>query len=253
MFTPLFDAESVHQRRNLFAWGMLCMASGAVNSSSLAACGRLITHMTGIATRVGADVGKWKLLGEYAMVFSLFVLGGFLASLLVLSRGSGGRDGDRRGFFALFGAEALLLAAVAIAGHQGAFGPFGQTVETYQDFVLLGILAFISGLQNAVVSVATGNAVRTTHVTGPATDLAVFLAQAVSGGATNRKTARRHVRLRLVKIGSFVLGGVIAPLCASRVDYLVFLAPIVPLAVGVFVAFPRERATPSEESSTATS
>ncbi len=114
-------------------------------------------------------------------------------------------------------------------------------------------MAFVSGLQNAVVSVATGNAVRTTHVTGPATDLAVFLAQAVSGGATNRKTARRHVRLRLVKIGSFVLGGVIAPLCAARLDYLVFLAPIVPLAVGVFVAFPRERTTPSEESSTAIS
>lgn len=226
---------------------MLCMASGGVNSSALAACGRLITHMTGIATRVGADVGRWGLLGEYALVFSLFILGGFLASLLVLSRGPGGRDGERTGFFVLFAAEALLLGAVAIAGHRGAFGPFGQTVETYQDFVLLGVLAFVSGLQNAIVSVATGNMVRTTHVTGPATDLAVFLAQAVSGGATNRKTARRHVRLRIVKIGCFVLGGVLAPLCAARLDYLVFLVPIVPLAIGVIVAFTRE----SDEASTA--
>ncbi len=96
MFTPVFDADSVHQRRNLFAWGMLCMASGAVNSSSLAACGRLITHMTGIATRVGADVGKWKLLGEYTMVFSLFVLGGFLASSRSPgTRARSGRSGRR--------------------------------------------------------------------------------------------------------------------------------------------------------------
>lgn len=245
MFAPLFDAESVHQRRNLFAWGMFCMASGGVNSSSLSACGRLITHMTGIATRVGADVGRWGLLGEYALVFSLFVAGGFLASLLVLSRGAGGRDADRGIFYALFAVEAALLGVVALAGHRGVFGPFGQTVETFQDFILLGILAFVSGLQNALVSLATGNAVRTTHVTGPATDLAVFVAQSVTGGATNRATARRHVRLRLLKIGSFVLGGVIAPLFAARIDYLVFLVPIVPLAIGVIVAFTRESDEPS--------
>ena len=71
-------------------------------------------------------------------------------------------------------------AATAVCGMLGCFGPFGSTVETAGDFVMLSVLAFAMGLQNASVATTTGMIVRTTHMTGPVTDFSIALAMLLS-------------------------------------------------------------------------
>ena len=223
MKVSLFEPSEVFLPKNLVNWSALCFASGAVNAGALAACRRLITHITGIATRIGADVGQWNLLAEYALVFTAFFAGALAASFWVISRV---RRGASPSYFVPLATVSLILILTSALGRLGAFGPFGVTVETAGDFMLLAFLAFASGLQNAAVGLATGSLVRTTHLTGPTTDLAVHFGNLLWGRPEARVDARCYVGLRALKIGSFIGGGVVAALFAERLQYLVFLIPV---------------------------
>ena len=90
---------------------------------------------------------------------------------------------------------AMILTGIAVAGHAGAFGRFGGIHAAEPPPVaLLSLLAFAMGLQNAAVASATGMAVRTTHLTGPATDLGIHLGTAwfLRGEANGRPSAKRR-------------------------------------------------------------
>ncbi len=106
---------------------------------------------------------------------------------------------------------ALMLIGVAVAGHFGVFGKFGGTYAADPPpFTLLSLLAFAMGLQNASVSSTTGLTVRTTHLTGPSTDLGVHLGVACLTTGAERRAALRGAALRGGKIFAFVLGAGIA-------------------------------------------
>lgn len=241
MNVALFEPKEVFLRKNLVSWGALCFASGAVNAGSLAACRRLITHVTGIATRIGADVGQWKLLGEYALVLGAFLLGALSAAYWVVGRA---RRGLSPAYAVPLFTVVALLTLTSVLGKVGAFGPFGITVETLGDFMLLALLSFASGLQNASIGLATGSLVRTTHMTGPATDLAVHFGNYLWGRPETRQDSLRHVGLRALKLSTFIGGGMVAALAADRLEYLVFLLPVPPI---VFAAF-RSLAEPMGQS-----
>jgi uncharacterized membrane protein YoaK (UPF0700 family) len=120
----------------------------------------------------------------------------------------------------------LVLFGTALAGGLGAFGPFGRTVETPGDFVLLSVLGFAMGLQNASVATTTGMIVRTTHMTGPVTDFAIALATSLFGGENVVvEAARKSVRIRAWKIGAFLGGAFLGALAARSLEYAAFLLP----------------------------
>lgn len=128
---------------------------------------------------------------------------------------------------------AITLTCVAIAGQKNAFGPFGQTVETNEDFVLLGLLAFAMGLQNACVAITSGMAVRTTHMTGPLTDFSIGIGALLADVPRSvRRMAKRTVSLRATKLTGFVVGGSLAAVLAPHFLYGVFLFPALMTAIG---------------------
>jgi uncharacterized membrane protein YoaK (UPF0700 family) len=202
---------------------MLAFAAGAVNGTAFLACRRFVTHVTGTVSRIGLDVGvSWTLVVDYLIVLVCFIAGA-AASVIAI-------DGRRhRGKRALWAAPltivATILACIAVAGHLGLFGSFGGTVEQPIDFFLLSILAFAMGLQNAAVAATTGLAVRTTHMTGPATDLGIHLGTAYYAHGEARRSALRGVVLRGGKIVSFALGGVAAFALARPFGFLAFIMP----------------------------
>jgi uncharacterized membrane protein YoaK (UPF0700 family) len=218
----LHDSSSVYSLRHAPSWMLLAFGAGSVNAAAFLACQRYVTHVTGTATRLGMDAGQWALMLEYGIVVACFVLGA-MASVLAL-------DGRvHRGRRPLHAAPLLvvagLLSLVAALGALGFFGPFGATVEQPSDFALLSLLSFAMGLQNAAVATSTGLAVRTTHMTGPASDLGVHLATLFFATGDAREAALRGAALRAGKLGSFILGGVAALYLTRAVGYLVFLLP----------------------------
>lgn len=229
---PLLHASDVHGRRQVGVWLALAFAAGAVNAAALAACQRFVTHVTGTITRIGADFGDVVLMLDYACVVLFFVAGAMTSVVLIDGRRMRGRAAWPVAPLVLV---ALILAAVAIAGQAGVFGPFGVGVETPGDFALLCVLACAMGLQNASVATTTGMIVRTTHMTGPVTDFSIALATSLSPGPEPMiVAARRSMALRASKILAFLVGCLVASWLASHLEYALFHVPA--LAVGIAAA-----------------
>jgi uncharacterized membrane protein YoaK (UPF0700 family) len=228
----IVPAQEVLAGRNIGSWASLAFGAGFVNAAAFLACQRFVTHITGILTHAGVDEGRWTLFAEYLGVLFCFVVGAMTAVVIL--------DGRRlRGLRAWPWLPLCTVAAVltgcAVAGEVGLFGAFGTEVESRGDFVLLWVLAYAMGLQNASVANATGSLVRTTHMTGPATDLGVALAFLLlrGTGPDTLYAARRTAILRASKMLAFILGAVAA---AQIAPYLHFLSFLVPAGICLVVA-----------------
>jgi uncharacterized membrane protein YoaK (UPF0700 family) len=225
MTTPLHDLDSALRSRNRLSWLLFAGAAGAVNATAFLACQRYVTHVTGTITRIGLDTGVWALMGEYLLVLLCFIAGA-AASVFVVRR-----TRARWGFAAPLSATVALLVTVAALGAVGAFGPFAGEVESVGSFALLSMLSFAMGLQNATVASATGLALRTTHMTGPASDLGVHMANAFESSGRERSAALRLAVMRGGKLLAFIAGAALAVPLANTIGYFAFLAPALMVSV----------------------
>jgi uncharacterized membrane protein YoaK (UPF0700 family) len=218
----LHHPDQIFSFRHVPSWLMFAFAAGCINATAFVACARFVTHVTGTVTEVGMAVARLDILLDFSIVFASFVAGASAAAFLINGRV---HRGKRPLHAVALVAVALATAAVAIAGHAGLLGEFGGDVDQPGDFVLLSILSFASGLQNAAVATSTGLLVRTTHLTGPATDLGVHLVEMVHAKGDARAKAYRHALLRGGKIVAFVLGAALGATLAHAMQYLTFLVP----------------------------
>ncbi len=222
MSVTLHTSLTIFSRRHVPSWLLLALAAGSVNAGAFLACQRFVTHITGLTTQLGMDVGLWELMAEYGVVVLCFILGAMASVTFLEARHQRGK----KPLHALpLLIVSLMLAGIALAGQMGLFGPFGASVEQPSDFLLLSLLSFAMGLQNAAVSTSTGQAVRTTHVTGPATDLGVQLASAFITRSEARSKALQGAMLRAGKILAFASGGALMVPAVSAGGYLAFLIP----------------------------
>jgi uncharacterized membrane protein YoaK (UPF0700 family) len=232
-FVVLHRPHEVTSLRHLPSWALLAFGAGAVNAGALLACERYVSHVTGTVTRIGVDAGKTLAL-EYAAVLACFIAGaaGSVALVRLLTKESG-----RAPYWIPLSIVSTVVALTALLGAAGVLGPFGGSVETPHDFALLCVLGFAMGAQNAAVASSTGLAVRTTHMTGPATDLAIAIATLTTGTREERPSAWRSFALRGTKIVAFATGGVAMAFLCPRVAWLAFLVPATATAVAVVSSF----------------
>lgn len=225
--------EDFFAPRQLLGWVGFSLTAGCVNAGAFLACRNFVSHVTGMTTNLALDVGRPTLALEYGLVLAAFILGAAVATLASETLGGARREGA----FALpVLLSFLALVGVAAAGRVGAFGAFGAPAsETggQADFAMLGTLAASMGLLNASVALATGNAIRSTHLTGPATDLAANLVRGALGSGKEAQRERRWGLLRAAKLAAFASGGVLAVQLAGRLEYDIFLVAAVLLVVAL--------------------
>ena len=131
------------------------------------------------------------------------MLGAFLASAFIEG---GKRLRFRRIYAVTLLAEAGLLIATGVIVQHASVPANGALV--------VGTLALAMGIQNAASTRLSGSKVRTTHVSGVATDLGVGLAQLLSPNDPEQKTALlTRLGLNLTTLLSFTVGGVAGVLC----------------------------------------
>lgn len=234
----LYKPESIFSPRHAPSWLMFTFAAGAVNASALLACQAFVTHVTGTVTRLGIEVVHLMPFLEFALVLLCFIAGAMVSGLLINGRAHVGKR-------PLFGVPLWLAFSVvlftAIGGHFGLLGHFGGEVTKPADFVLLSLLSFSMGLQNAAIATSTGLLVRTTHLTGPATDLGIHLVELFYVQGEALALARRHAALRAGKIFAFAAGAAVAVPIAYRVEFLVFLLPATMMFAAILLSFLPER------------
>ncbi|MCA9589641.1 MAG: DUF1275 domain-containing protein [Myxococcales bacterium] len=223
----LFETDNLTSSRHFPSWLLLTFGAGSVNAASFFACRRFVSHVTGTATHLGG-ASSARLMLDYGLVLLSFLAGAAFSVVLLEARR---RRGQRPITWAPLAVVSALLVVVSAAGHVGAFGPFGETVETANDFVLLAALSFAMGLQNAAVATTTANAVRSTHMTGPATDLALACASLLYARGEERARAVDAAVLRGGKLVAFVLGAAMMVPAVRSLEYLAFLVPAVAITI----------------------
>lgn len=234
MHITLHTPDTIYAPRHIPSWLSLACAAGAVNGFAFLSCEEFVSHITGTSTRIGLEWHHLGLAAEYALVLASFVIGAIASVIWLQARACRGK---RPRWANPLRAVALILAGVAIAGHAGYFGPFDGQVSGNPPFILLSMLAFAMGLQNAAVASTTGLSVRTTHLTGPATDLGIHLGTACFASGEEQRDALKGAGLRLGKIVAFVTGAGLALPLAERLGYLTLLAPASLVSIAVFLSF----------------
>lgn len=235
MTITLHTPDTIYSKRHLPSWLFLACAAGAVNGFAFLTCEQYVSHVTGTVTRIGLEWPHVGLAVEYAFIAISFLLGAIASVIWIQARAYRGRR--PRWATPLF-CVALILSGTGLAGHWGVLGLFGgQVAADPPPFLLLSALGFAMGLQNAAVASTTGLAVRTTHLTGPATDLGIHLGTACFATGEERRAAFQGAALRGGKILAFVIGAGLSVPLADRYGYLALLAPATLVSFAAVLSF----------------
>jgi uncharacterized membrane protein YoaK (UPF0700 family) len=214
-------SESLNRQ---LAWAMAFVA-GAVNAGGFLAVSHYTSHMTGVVSSMADELADGDLataLAALAMMLS-FLAGAFMCTTLI----SFGQRRRMRSRYALTLAFEAVLMLV--------FGFMGNRLQQEIQFTLpmtVMLLCFIMGLHNAVTSIISGAAVRTTHLTGTITDIGIELSRLTYVNVHHRRgrerivANRQKLTLLLLILASFLGGGVVGALGFKHIGFKV----TVPLA-----------------------
>lgn len=201
-----FGATRGDRQDMVLAWSLAGIA-GALNTAGFSAAGLYTSNMTGNASSAAEHLAAAEIgvACGYLALLAMFVSGATLSSLLI----NAGRRRDMAAIYALsILAEAALLTGLGCADILST-GPGRETLLAYG-------LSFLMGLQNAVVTRISDARVRTTHVTGLATDIGIELGnladlalhRARSGDERPSGYDAAKLRLHGCTVVAFVGGGV---------------------------------------------
>ncbi|WP_370435909.1 YoaK family protein [Microvirga sp. TS319] len=193
----------------------LTFIAGAINAGGFLAVGQYTSHMSGILSSMADNlaVGSATLVTLGLAAFVPFVSGAACSAVLI-NWGRRHRLGSR---YAL----PLLLVAVLLC----LFGVLGWLAHPSPAFVAgaVPLLCFIMGLQNATITKISGARMRTTHVTGIVTDVGIELGKMLywnrHAGEIVRAD-REKLRLLLLLLGSFFIGGITGAIGFSSIGFL---------------------------------
>lgn len=211
----------------------LTFVAGAANAGGFMAIQQYTSHMSGIVSSIADNLvlGNLALVGGGLMALGAFIAGAACSAILI----NWGRRMDLQSEYAL----PLLVEA----GLLMLFAVLGSLLSPHQEiFVSLtvGLLCFIMGLQNAIITKLSGARIRTTHVTGLVTDAGIELGKLLywntafaDAAAPPVRADRQKLRLLSSLIGLFLVGGIAGAVTFNRLGASAALFLAVPL---VFLA-----------------
>lgn len=193
-----------------WAWigaGALAFVAGMINAAGyLGFRHQSITNLSGSTTLLGTALGTGNR-GEalhWALSLLAFVAGATLSGIIIQK--STLKLGRPYGV-ALLLESLLLFAAVPLLDRNWSVG--------------LWLASMGCGLQNGMVSTYSGMVFRTTHVSGMFTDLGIYLGHRLRG----LEVDTLRVRVCVVVIGTFMLGGAAGALLFERFQDRALLIP----------------------------
>lgn len=237
------EAEQRSFRLNQRLAAYLASIAGIVNSAGFVLIGSFTSHVTGNVGRFADDLAMSR---SAAPLFALFLVIAFFVGAFVASMAIEHSITHRpRTYAILLFCEAGLLALFALLSYvMDTRDPRFRDVQGV-------LLCMAMGMQNSFVTRLSGAVVRTTHLTGVMTDLAIEAArwfrfwrariapQLIVGDAPMTTPAREKSLLLLTILGGFTGGSVIGALAAVKLDQLALLLPTSALVVGGIYAITR--------------
>lgn len=198
-------------------WPLFCFQAGMINSGGFLSCHRFVSHVTGFGTRVGTEFLQSRYLFGFEMLLIPlgFILGCAIAGYF--------REVRNNRYDIPLKFISLLLFLIASAGLAGMFGNFGEPLSLQRDFILLFFLCISCGLQNGVLTSLTAGTIRTTHLTGVATDVGLGL---VRFWTDPKKGEVIWLKQRILKITFFAVGATLGTLIFNQLGFYGFFIPV---------------------------
>ncbi len=158
---------------------LLAFIAGIVNSAAFMEFGTFVSHISGHATRAAVEFTKGLRLSAYIFLLETlaFILGAFVTAILLRGHTAASKEVKYTGPVLV---EAGLLLSFLFLNSTHAIG-FLRWGDMSLSTLLL---AFAMGMQNALLRQSSGAILRTTHMTGVATDLGFELGAAVRAALT---------------------------------------------------------------------
>lgn len=215
------EGDSRTTRIDLMLAAILAFVAGTVNSAGYFAFGYFSANMTGNVSLISDHISleQFAIATAFASIVVLFIMGAFAASLFIQL---GKHKNWRRVYALTLLAEACLLLVVGALDIHGS-GPLIGTL-------IVGILSFTMGIQNAASTRMSTGRVRTTHVSGVATDIGVGLATLWHSHSKEASSATiQRLKLHSATIVSFLFGGIVGVFSYRLMQGAIFWAASVPL------------------------
>ncbi|MDO4997633.1 MAG: YoaK family protein [Neisseria sp.] len=197
---------------------IMAFLAGAINAGGYFAVKQYTSHVSGAMSHAAdsAFLGQWSDFFIALTGVACFILGAAHASWTILWAK---RQRFRSGYGLAMWLESLYLLLFGLLGfgltHYGsAFAP-----------PTLLLLCFIMGMHNTVLTVLSGGAIRSTHMTGTATDLGIELSKVLYYRRSQNprlpdvQVNRPKMKLLLGLLFSFLVGGIVGAWGYHQVHY----------------------------------
>lgn len=215
---------------------ILAFVAGAANAGGFLAVGQYTSHMSGIVSAMADTLalGQTFLFVAGFLALLAFLCGSACSAILI-------NWGRRNHLNSVYATPLLLEAALLLV-----FGIMGAQLERHHLFVVpatVGLLCFVMGLQNAIITKVSKSEIRTTHVTGLVTDIGIELGKLfywnISTDAPGDPVYASRPKLRLLSalLGMFFTGGVIGAVGFKHIGFIATVPLATILAVVALIPF----------------
>lgn len=205
-------------RNNRYLAAGLAFTAGMVNSVGFLAIALYTSHMTGLAATVADTMvlGQFRIAGLAALGIFSFIVGSMVCALIF----NWARRRQLQSRFALVlfvEAGATLLIGLLAEG----------SARLGMDWLIMAVLCWTMGLQNALITKISHAQIRTTHITGMVTDIGIEVGKWVY---RNPKDDPDPVRPNFARLGTHIAlvaaffgGGVVGALLGQVIGFLTVL------------------------------
>lgn len=207
---------------------ILSCTAGTVNVCGFLTFHIFTTNITGHAAQLSSNLADSQYYNTSILLLYLllFFAGGIFSGFQIEMMG---RRNPRFSHIIPIFLEIFVLAFV---GYYAKFEPYARP---FNDNFLAGCLLFAMGMQNAMVTAASGSVVRTSHLTGLFTDIGTNIAKRYfSVKKTEQKQLTERIFLHLSIIAGFMVGCFVAAFLYNQYHTDTFALPIVLLLFAFF-------------------
>ena len=200
---------------NLKLGTLTAFTAGMVNVASLVLFFSFTSNITGHFAILADEIsnGKWFQVLIVLMWISLYFGGSFLSNLIVI-------NATRKNAY-LSHAIPLILEILCFVG-VGLYGNYFYKETLMETEILVAILLFSMGLQNGLTASISNFAVKTTHLTGLTTDLAIHISMMTKKKFRKSGAVRDKIKLLSAIAGSYLAGGIVAGSLTHYFQFKVF-------------------------------
>jgi len=193
---------------------ILAFIAGSINAGGFSIVDNYTSHVTGMMSSAAAHISVKEYLNAFLVLsyISCFVFGATFTAIITLTAQ---RHHLNSQYAIALTLESIIIMALSL-------------VWIFSDIKIpyfIASLCFLMGLQNALITKASSAIIRTTHISGMATDLGIEIGKYIflkkdSEIASNLIDAKRH----MIIILSFFAGGIVGAISVNFIGIYTFFA-----------------------------